>query len=173
MPDEEIKAALADEADRIEEDSEHSTRGHYCASSRWKKLHWVLGGIVAGLAAIAGGSAFADAPTITAVLSTIAAVMVALVTFFNPNDITDRHKSAAGKYHALRNQARRFKQIDMLMSTDLQALRAKVEALADRRDELNAECCLIPYWAYLRGKKGIETGETSYRVDQEKNKCQS
>ena len=53
---------LSAEAHRIEEDTEHSAKGHFNAAERWGRFHLAIGLPAAVLAAIAGGSVFSDLP---------------------------------------------------------------------------------------------------------------
>jgi len=54
----ELKTKLAKEARRIEEDSEHSAKGHYNAAARWGGYHLGLGLPAVLISALAGGAAF-------------------------------------------------------------------------------------------------------------------
>lgn len=164
MQEEHIKHAIITEAHRIEEDSLHSMKGHFNAGALWAKVHLILGIPSVVLAAWAGLEAFADNPAWTATLALLSASLTATITFLHPQQTADNYKNAGREYNRLKNQSRRFREIEVLAAGD-QSLVNRLTELAKQRDELNSSSPDIPRWAYEKAKKDIDTGRATYRVD--------
>jgi hypothetical protein len=156
--------ALAQEAQRIEEDSLHSAKSHFQASSVWRWLHLFIGLPTTVLAGIAGHAAFESKFGKAGALSAVVAALSALSTFLNPSGRAATHHSAGTRYNGLKNQARIFHQIDVLHG-EPKPLLERLKELAKIRDDLNEQSPAIPGWAFWLGRRGIERGEAAYRVD--------
>jgi len=169
MVSKDLKNAIADETNRIEEDALHSMKGHFNAGSIWGKVHLILGLPSAILAAWAGIEAFSENSQLTAILALFSAALTATVTFLKPQAISDNHRNAGREYNKLKNKARRFREIDL---PDLEEEDAKqsLSDLADQRDALNSMSLDISRWAYNKAKKDIDEGRANYKVDVERNK---
>lgn len=167
-----VKENLIKEARRIEEDSLYSAKGHFVAANFWTNFHLWIGVPTAILAAIAGASAlsqFDNHNIIAGILAIIVTALTAVTTFLNPNEKANSHRNAGNKYNSLRNKARIFCEIDSYGEDSEQEITKQLKELAKQRDELNQNSSQIPRWAYKKARKGIEEGETEYKVD-EKNK---
>lgn len=164
----ETKNNLIKEAQRIEEDSLYSSKGHFCAAHFWTKFHLWLGVPTAVFAAIAGASALArfDASNIVAgVLAILVAALAAVSTFLNPNEKANVHLNAGNDYNSLRNKARIFHEIE-IETSNLPALSKKLKELNNERDDLNRNSPQIPNRAFQKARKGIEEGEAHYAADE-------
>lgn len=168
MPDSEIKHAIKTEAERIVEDSIHSAKAHFNAGVSWKRRHYWMGVPATILGALAGASIIKGCPELAGLLSLVATILTALVTFLKPSDWASAHKSAGDQYLALRNDARLFCEVELLEPEDTCTHADKIRILADRRNELNQSSPEIPRRAFESARKGIDEGETRYRTDQEK-----
>lgn len=166
MKEENIKHAIIAETRRIEEDSLHSMKGHFNAGALWSKVHLILGIPSVILAAWAGLEAFAANPAWTATLALLSASLTATITFLHPQQTADSHKNAGRGYNCLKNQTRRFREVEILIS-DEQSQASRLNELANRRDELNSNSQNIPRWAYEKSKRDIDVGRATYRVDKE------
>lgn len=156
------------EARRIEQDSNHSARGHFMAASFWTTLHIWVGGATAVVAAVAGTSALAQFDhhnVIAGILAIIVAAVTGIMTFLNPNEKAALHRNAGNDYTALRNNTRIFRNIGRSQNLSEHDLHKRLKDLSDRRHDLNNNNPQIPGWAYRKGKKGIEAGESDYQVD--------
>jgi hypothetical protein len=162
-----LKTAIIDEARRIEEDALHSMKGHFNASSLWGKVHLILGLPSAILAGWAGVEAFADNPTLTAILALSSAALTATITFLKPQAVSDNHGNAGREYNKLKNKARRFREIELPGLGEKDA-KQSLNDLADQRDALNSMSPDISRWAYNNAKKDIDEGRSDYKVDVEK-----
>jgi hypothetical protein len=160
-------AALCKEAERIEEDSIHSAKGHFNTAVIWNRRHYWLGVPATAFGALAGAAFVKDCPEIASLLSLAATILTALVTFLKPTERASEHKTAGDQYLALRNDARLFREIELLAPEDGQPLTDKIKALSQRRNELNQGSPEIPSKAFERAKIGIANGEASYRADKE------
>ncbi len=166
MPDTELIAALAKEASRIEEDCKYSSKGHYNAAGTWTRRHLWLG-IPATLCAAVTGLSVKYCPELAVALSGVAAILTGLITFLKPNERAATHKAAAGQYHALRNDARMFREIETIEGIAPSTLAAKVKDLSKRRNSLNQSSPGIPDRSFQTARKGIEEGQSDYDVDKE------
>jgi hypothetical protein len=163
------KTAIIDEAKRIEENCQHTAKGHFEAAQFWANFHLWIGIPAVVLAGIAGATAFAkfDQNNIIAgILSLIVVVLTSISTFLNPKDRSNSYLSAGNNYDSLLTKARTFWTIDCKGEDSDSVLNARLKDLLDQRDKLNRECFQVPRWAYIKAKKGIEAGEATYRVDQ-------
>lgn len=163
-----LRDALADEAERIEEDSIHSAKGHFNAASTWSKRHYWIGVPATILGAAAGAAAVKSCPELAAILALLATILTALLTFLKPAERASAHKTAGDQFLSLRNDARMFRTIELLEQEDRQLTSETLKALALRRNELNQGSPEIPRAAFDQARKGISEGEANYKKDREK-----
>lgn len=156
---------LITEANRIEEDTEHSAKGHFNAADRWASYHLRIGLPAAVLAAIAGGTAFADYPVIAGTLAILSTSLTTVLTFLKPSEHAENHKSAADQYLRLRNRTRIFREIELIDDTDIVDAKNRLFELANSRDELNQTSPGIDRKDYEKAKADIDEGRSQYRVD--------
>lgn len=158
--------AVINEAHRIEEDATHSMKGHFNAGSCWARVHLYLGLPSAILAGWAGVEAFSSNPAFTAILALLSAALTSTITFLSPQKIADSHKTVGREYNILKNDVRRFREIDFLLLDD-DAMTQAISELADKRDALNSMSPAIPRWAYEKAKRDIDSGRATYEIDKE------
>lgn len=165
------RKVLADEARRIEEDTEHSGAQHWAAGQRWRRRAFWLGlpatlGIAAtsagaGLSVLVGGVTW-----LTAGLAFAVALAVAARDFIGADAKATAHSSKGARYFALRDDARRFANIEAPGPRSVDALTDTLMGLGSRqkalRDEEPREVD-----ADLREKvrRGIEAGDYLHKVD--------
>lgn len=157
--------SILNELDRIQEDAEFSFKGHYNAGDSWETVNFWIGLSTAFITAIASGLAYNDFPFSAGLVSMIATATVTTMTFLNPADRAQKHKTAASYYQILRNQARVFKDIEMPNLNDQDAIKNRFLEFVKTRDQLNSLSLIIPRWAYEKAKKDIEEGRATYRID--------
>lgn len=162
-----LKLNLIAEARRIEEDAEHSAKGHYNAGNRWSRYHLYIGLPAALISAIAGAAAFKNFPELAGGLALLVTALTTVLTFLKPSEHAEMHKAAAGQYHTLRNQARIFREIELADEMESDAAKMRLLELARTRDELNATSPGVPRCDYDKAKKDIDTGRSRYQVDGE------
>jgi len=158
---------LSAEAHRIEENTEHPARGHFNAAERWGLYHLAIGLPSAVLAAIAGGTAFADLPEVAGSLAILSTAMTTVLTFLKPSEHAENHKAVAGQYLALRNQTRLFRELDLEATSDPDSVKKRLVELASTRDDLNQASPGISRKDYEKAKTDIDKGYSQYRVDKE------
>lgn len=157
--------ALRAEACRIEEDTQHSAKNQFNTCESWSGWHFRLG-ICATLAAGAASAAFMkDWPAVAQFLGMLATVLTALTTFLKANDKAAQHKAVGNQYLALRNDARMFREIELLEPGDAGKKAEKLRKLAQRRNELNAAAPVPTRSAFRKTRKGIAEGEADYAID--------
>lgn len=161
---------VINEAKRIEESALHSAKGHFEAAAFWNKFHLYYVGIptvilAAVIAALSHGN---DYHIPVGIISLIVAGLTALQTFLDPNRRATSHFDAGNSYDAVQNAVRIFRTIECWQDNSPRALTEKLKEFMAEKDRLNRHCPPIPTWAYRRAKKGIDAGEGSYRVDEER-----
>jgi len=159
---------LADEASRVEEDTEHSFKGHYNAAARWARYHLWIGLPAALVAAVAGAAAFKGHPEWAGALALVSTALTTVLTFLKPSERAEIHKAVAGQYQALRNQARVFREIGLLDGMTAEEAKTRLFALAEARDELNQRAPAIARGDYDLAKQDIDGGRARYRTDEGK-----
>lgn len=160
-------SALSREAERLEEDALYSSKGHYNAEDTWVRRHYWLGVPATALGAIAGAALIKSQPELASAFTLLASLLTGLMTFLKPNERAAMHRAAAGQFHALRNDARFFREIELLNSDRLGELPERLKALSSARNELNQKSPPIPRQAFVAARKGIEEGEATHKVDKE------
>ena len=164
---ERLKNKLIAEARRIEEDADHSSKGHFNAAARWAGYHLYLGLPSAVIAAIASGSAFNDMPNLAGSLAIISTALMTTLTFLKPSERAENHKAVAGSYLALRNRARIFREIELEDGLSQDDAKQRLMELSKNRDELNQSSPGIPRRDYELAKKDIDEGRSQHKVDKE------
>lgn len=154
MAPETLKDKMAREAERIENDTFYSAKGHFEAAQEWKKLHMVLGIPSTILSALAGTSAlvqFDNHSILAGILAIVVAVISALITFLNPGEKANSHQNAGTNYTVIRNDSRKFKDLDIYREElPDQELLAILEDLKKQRNDLNQNSLPIPRSAYRK-----------------------
>lgn len=156
---------LATEAQRIEEDAEHSAKSHYNSAARWARYHLWLGLPSAVIAALGGAAALNDLPEVAVGLALLSSALTTVLTFLKPSERSEIHKTAAGQYHALRNHMRLFREIELADGIEASAAKERLLALAAARDELNQSSPMPSRCDYQLAKQDIDSGRARYRVD--------
>ncbi len=159
--------ALRREAERLEEDATYSSKGHFNAENTWMRRNYWLGVPATVLGAIAGATLIKTQPDWASAFALLASLLTGLMTFLKPNERAAMHRAAAGQFLALRNDARFFREIELLQTDRLDELSEKLRALSAARNELNQKSPSIPRRAFVAARKGIEDGEATHKVDQE------
>lgn len=159
------RTAIRAEISRIHESAVTSAQGQFEAAKLWRLLHWALGGLTAGLSTAAAVLVFAsDAQAVTGLLAVLAAIAAAVLTSARPEKLAERAQGSGNGYTALRNAARRVRDIQV-PADPLPELRAALVDLADRASELDHAAEPIPRWAYKRARRNAREGGQTFEVD--------
>jgi hypothetical protein len=129
-----------------------------------RRNYW-LGIPATALAAVAGATLIKSQPELASVCTLVASLLTGLMTFLKPNERAAMHRAAAGQFLALRNDARFFREIELLQADRLDELPERLKALSAARNELNQRSPTIPRRAFVAARKGIEEGEATHKVD--------
>lgn len=164
---EEKISALRKEAERLEEDATYSSKGHFNAEDTWVRRNYWLGVPATALGAIAGAALIKSYPEWATAFTLLASLLTGLMTFLKPNERASVHRNAAGKFLALRNEARFFREVELVQPTKSDELVKQLKALSATRNELNLKSPSIPRHAFVAARKGIEEGEATHKVDKE------
>lgn len=164
MDEEKLIQNIIDEAQRIEEDTEYSSKAHFNAGSRWKKVHYGLGFTIIICAALSTAALFEDYPSWIGFLALLASVLAGIQTFVNPEKSATIHKSAGDRILSLKRTVRIFRQVELDQLSIKEATK-KINDFSSKYahyTEINPD---IPEWAFQKARKGIEDGQAQYQVD--------
>lgn len=160
------KGSMADELHRIEEDTTYSAKSHFESARIWSRIHYTLGIPSALLSAWAGLEAIQKDTSFAFGLALASSALIALNTFLNPSEKSQRHQNAGNQYKSLQNQSRIFRTVRLNELEDEKALESFV-ALAATRDQLNEASPATLNQGFQNARKGIELGEATYKVDKQ------
>lgn len=160
-------SALRREAERLEEDATYSSKSHFNAEDTWVRRNYWLGVPATVLGAVAGATLIKSQPEWATAFTLFASLLTGLMTFLKPNERAAMHRAAAGQFLTLRNEARFFREIELLQSDRQDELLERLKALSTARNELNLKSPSIPRRAFVAARKGIEEGEATHKVDTE------
>jgi hypothetical protein len=156
---------LEREAIRLEEDCLYSARGHFESARIWGMWNLWLGVPSVVIAALAGLSAFKNAPELAGALAVLSAAVTAVLTFLKPSERAATHQKAGALYNSLKNRARFFREVDLSSGARPANLRKRLRFLLEERNSLNEASPEILQPAFARAKKNIESGGAEYSVD--------
>lgn len=163
------KNSMTGELRRIEEDSIHSAKGHFESARIWSWAHYGIGIPSAVLAGWAGLEAIQQDTQFAFILAMVGAALMALNTFLNPSEKSERHHGAGNQYKSLQNQSRIFREVRLAALDEAEAME-EFTALAATRDQLNEASPAPMRQGFLWARKGIEDGEATYAVDKKGTK---
>ncbi len=161
---EDLILKIVNEALRIEEDAIFSSKGHFNAAHYWGLGHYVIGIPMVVSAALAA-SKFLQNSENGACLALLTAGLAAVQTLLNPEKKASLHHVCGGKYLALRNNTRNFREIELLQMQDEDKAVQRIKAFSDERNALNQTSPAISCAAYAKAKDDIEAGYAVHQVD--------
>jgi hypothetical protein len=166
-----LREQLRKEANRILIDAEYTGRQHMEMGRWWRQRATWIGLPVALIAAAASGGAALSAllgwgTALTVVLGFAGALAGAIRAFFRPEEQAEAHAAKGAACIAIRNEARRFMNLDMATGASLDALNDRVRVLGRRYDDLRGqEPVHLAEWTYPKVKAQIEAGNYEYEND--------
>ena len=167
-----LRRGIENQARRVLEDCDYSSRRHFEDADSHERLHYQLGGLASILSAIAIAALLADvgpSRVIGLVAAGAALVVIAVLTANNPGRLAVQHQTAGNEFLALRKEAQLFCDADLNRTdlTDAQ-LEETVRRMADRMRTLNRTAGLLitSGAAWKRAKRNVQAGESTYQVDQ-------
>lgn len=156
---------IKSEIERIEEDCIHSGKSHFNAGVRWSHYNSWLGIPAVVLSAAAGTAFFKDYGVAAGLMSSVVAILTALMTFLKPSERASSHKGAGDQYLTLRNDARIFREIEIDQACDVPAAITTLGTFTKRRNELNQASLQFADRDRKKARAGIEAGEATHIVD--------
>lgn len=163
-----LRVAIATEADRLEENCTFSAQRHFETQTFWGRVRDGLGLILTLSSATAAVNAFASifGAWVTVAAAAIATLLSVIVSYFSPGRRASEHRSAGDAYLALQGRLRRFRTITVPHGdADAGHLEELLNDLASQVDTLNAGSPSTPPWAYRAARNNIRRGQTSFRAD--------
>jgi hypothetical protein len=168
QPVSKTKEVILKESKRIEEALLYTSKSHFAAAHFWSKFHLCIGIPMVLLSGVAGASAFAQfdkSHVVGGVLSIIVATLSGMMAFLNPNAKEATHLLAGNNYDSLMNKVRIFWSLDLWRDESEQVLTKRLKDFSEQKDKLNRQYPQPARWFYNTAKKGIESGEGDYLVD--------
>ncbi len=169
--DQKLRQALFIEAKKLIVTATYAGQGHLEESTRWVWWDaWLGVPATLGTTLLAAGasvSALLDAqPLVTATIALLATACSTVRVFFKTEDLTQSHGLKGNQYLSLRNEARIFKDLDLLAAVSAEELQARLKDLWQRYNALNE----LPPLRYSRNsyegaKRNIAAGEQDYEND--------
>jgi hypothetical protein len=163
-----IRAQIVLEASRLEEDATYSMKQHFLLADRLKRINLflILANIFAGTAAGTAILSRIDESGIwTGLLAISVIIFSSLLLTFNPELTAIAHNDAGNRYLLLKGEARKLKNVDILVSTSANDLIDRLDALEKRHWEIRERSPLLTEWSYQRARVKIVGGECDYAVD--------
>ncbi|MEP1697931.1 MAG: SLATT domain-containing protein [Paracoccaceae bacterium] len=146
-------------AQTLYEDALYSEKALFWTATQWRRAHYFLGVPSVIVSALAGVALIQEYPSVAILLTAIAAVLTALLTFLEPHKIFGQYHEAGVEYGILRNKVARFKDIDLSGDFDVTKMRKNLEKLAAEKGELQKEAPHTGGVAYFFAKRSITAGE--------------
>ncbi|MEE9926055.1 MAG: SLATT domain-containing protein [Brucella anthropi] len=163
--DEQLKAKIASELQRLEEDCSHSGKAHFNASDRWNQFNYWFGIPSVVISGLVGTALVKDHVMWASAGSAAVTVLTALVTFLKPAEKATLHKTSGDQYLTLRNDSRVFREITLMRNAEEAAALEGLEGLTKRRNELNQASPLFANRDFKKAKKGVDEGQATHAVD--------
>lgn len=143
----------------------YTEKAHFAAAEELSRVHLWAGLIATVAAAASVASIVAQGPAvIPGILSLVAAVASAIVTFVKPEKKAEQHLAAARSLGNLRLKARRHREIDLHPGNpeDVQIWRGFVEQIAEVKGKTDGMAPSISERRFLKGRKKIQAGHFSH-----------
>ena len=166
MNDDMKKDGIRGATETLYDDCLHSEKALFWLATQWRRLHYWLGIPSCIVSALAGAAIIQEFSGLAAILTTIAAVLTALLTFLQPQNVFKTHHECGVKYGILRNKIDRFKTIDLDGKFDDKEARLVLEAMAAEKAELQSAAPHTGGLAYYFAKRSIKAGQ--HRADKER-----
>jgi hypothetical protein len=143
---------------------------HFLLADRLKKINLflILANIFAGTAAgTAILSKIDESGVWTGLLAISVIVFSSLLLTFNPELTAIAHNDAGNRYLLLKGEARKLKNVDILVSASTDELIERLDTLERRHWEIRERSPLLTEWSYQHARVRIIGGECDYSVDSE------
>lgn len=168
MEEKEVVENIKKEIERIKEDSEFSSKGHFEDAKYWRYTNYFL--MVVSIASVCASLVFVYSDLDKFWSGTIAVssgFITMLLVFLNPQEKYLSHYRSGSQFLSLRNKARIFLEIESYKMIAEQQILA-LKKLDSKRSRINKNSLPISEKAYKSAKKQIEIDKnTQYQVDKE------
>ena len=98
------------------------------------------------------------------IFTILAVVVTATMTGVRPDKLAERAQAIGNDYTTLRNDARRFMNIDLNVDP-VSDSRERLNELSRHVSDLDSAADPIPRWAYIRADRNIKEGGQDFEVD--------
>jgi ACR3 family arsenite transporter len=161
-----LRERLRNESLRLYEDLEYTFNAHFVVAKKLGNLNLWLGVFSIILSVEAGCLALTRLVPYFEVFAGIsgfaAATFTALLVFLKPTDRHERYVRYGNKYRNLREDVRRFFEIDFYTEKPDNELKVLLDALLSKKKRLDGNSPLLPDGALRKAKKRIELEKPKY-----------
>lgn len=158
-----LREIIKTESTKLSEDLEYIYKAYFSMAERQKALNLWLGVSSIILSAIAGSLAFSrlvpNFEVFAGISGFTAATLTALLIFLKPTENSERYLRLGKEYFALREDTRRFCDIELYTDQSEHELKSLLDTLIAKKKELDLTSPLLPIRAYGKVKKRIEMGK--------------
>lgn len=162
-----LREDLVAEFDRLEIDLLYTEKAHFCAAEHFKLTHFVLGVSAAVASSVTAAAIWDERATLSAVLTLVAAMAAALLTFVKPLTLAAQHVVCARHLADLRFRVRQSRILDGHQASGVSDtdLRQHVAAFTQAKQQALVDAPTTGPLAFWRGQRKIKAGHFTYPVD--------
>ena len=153
------KQGVVDKTRVLYEDALYTEKALFWLATQWRRSHYWIGIPSCIVSAVAGGALLDGRPLLAGVLTTVAAVLTALLTFLEPKEVFKKYHESGVQYGVLRGKIERFKDIDLDGNFDAASARVTLEQLATEKGEMQKAAPHTGGVAYFFAKRSIQNKE--------------
>jgi hypothetical protein len=153
------KDGIRESAKTLYDDTLYSEKALFWLATQWRRAHYALGIPSTICSVLAGAALIKHYPVAAAILTTVAAVLTALLTFLDPKRKFEHYHACGVKFGILRGKIERFKDIDLHGKFDEEYARTELETLAKDKGELQKISPHTGGIAYFFAKRSIAHGQ--------------
>ena len=146
-------------AQTLYEDALYSEKALFWTATQWRRAHYLLGLPSVIVSTLAGAALIQEHPSVAILLTAVAAILTALLTFLEPHKVFREYHESGVEFGILRNKIARLKDIDLSGDFDVTKMRRNLEKLAAEKGELQRGAPHTGGIAYFFAKRSIKAGQ--------------
>lgn len=153
------KLGIIEKTQVLYEDTLYTEKALFWLATQWRRGHYLIGIPSCIVSAVAGGALLNNMPLLAGVLTTVAAVLTALLTFLEPREVFKKYHACGVDYGILRGKIERFKDIDLKGEFDAEKARTTLEQFAEEKGTMQKSAPHTGGVAYAFAKRSIRGRE--------------
>lgn len=153
------KQGIIDKTQVLYEDTLYTEKALFWLATQWRRGHYWIGIPSCIVSAVAGGALINGMPLLAGVLTTVAAILTALLTFLEPREVFKKYHACGVDYGVLRGKIERFKDIDIKGAFEPENARLTLEKFAAEKTEMQKMAPHTGGIAYAFARRSIQNKE--------------